>query len=149
MTEICGRTIGPPLAEYDREQRCWKTSESTCLWGLPLLSLTLPTWGMTRAGELYERQTPEHHTRDLDYSLLLPTPVVNDMGAGKTQDYWETWAPAQKSSTGKPAPHGRSLFQELLAASTDQRLPDGRRSSAEIIQNQSQMDGAIQLSLSG
>lgn len=142
MIVTYGQAFGQPLAQYDRATQSWKTSESTCLWALPLSSLTLPTWGSMQGGELYEQATPVHHTNARDYSLLLPTPVVNDMGAGKTQAYWESWAPAQKSSTGAPAPHGRSLYQELLAASTGQRSTHGRASSDGHTQNQSQMGEA-------
>jgi hypothetical protein len=125
MTETCGPAFAQPLAQYDPDTRSWKTSESTCLWALPLCSVTLPQWGSMLGGELYEHQRPVHHTSARDFSLLLPTPVVNDMGAGKSQEYWEAWAPAQKSSKGAPAPHGRSLFQELLAASMGQRCKPG------------------------
>lgn len=43
---------------------------------------------------------------------LLPTPAVNDMGEGKTLEWWDDWAPRQKSADGRPAPHGRSLAIE-------------------------------------
>lgn len=43
---------------------------------------------------------------------LLPTPAVNDMGDGKTVEWWDEWAPRQKSWDGKPAPHGSSLAIE-------------------------------------
>lgn len=43
---------------------------------------------------------------------LLPTPAVNDMGEGKTLEWWDEWAPRQKSSTGAAAPHGKSLAIE-------------------------------------
>ena len=42
-------------------------------------------------------------------SALLPTPAVNDMGEGKTLEWWDDWAPRQKAADGRPAPHGRSL----------------------------------------
>jgi hypothetical protein len=142
MIETSGPAFAQPFAQYDPDTQFWKTSESICLWGLPLSSLILPRWGSMFGGELFEHPTPEHHTSARDYSLLLPTPVVNDMGAGKTQDYWETWAPAQKSSTGAPAPHGRSLFQELLAASTGQRSMPGPTSLAANTRSQSEMDAA-------
>ena len=45
---------------------------------------------------------------------LLPTPAVNDMGAGKDPVAWEEWAARQKSADGRPAPHGKSLEQEAL-----------------------------------
>jgi hypothetical protein len=45
---------------------------------------------------------------------LLPTPAVNDMGEGKTLTWWDDWAPRQKSSDGRPAPHGKSLAIEAM-----------------------------------
>lgn len=47
---------------------------------------------------------------------LLPTPAVNDMGDNKTVEWWEEWAPRQKASDGRTAPHGRSLAIELMKA---------------------------------
>jgi len=47
---------------------------------------------------------------------LLPTPAVNDMGDGKTLEWWDDWAPRQKSSTGAAAPHGKSLAIEAMRA---------------------------------
>jgi hypothetical protein len=45
-------------------------------------------------------------------TALLPTPAVNDMGEGKTLEWWDDWAPRQKAADGRPAPHGRSLAIE-------------------------------------
>lgn len=47
-----------------------------------------------------------------DVVSLLPTPAVNDMGEGKTLEWWDDWAPRQKAADGRPAPHGRSLAIE-------------------------------------
>ena len=49
---------------------------------------------------------------DPDSLALLPTPAVNDMGEGKTVEWWDEWAPRQKSSTGRKAVHGKSLAIE-------------------------------------
>lgn len=55
---------------------------------------------------------------------LLPTPVVNDMGSGKTQEWWDDW-------TEKIGGHGKSLEQEALrlGETTGPRSSDGSRSS--------------------
>jgi hypothetical protein len=45
---------------------------------------------------------------------LLPTPAVNDMGRGKTVEWWDEWAPRQQASDGRLAPHGKSLEIEAL-----------------------------------
>lgn len=58
---------------------------------------------------------------------LLPTPAVNDMGANKTIEWWEEWAPRQMSSDGRSAPHGRSLAIELMKTAP---ALDGEVSSA-------------------
>ena len=146
-------TSGPmslmPLARYDHATQSWRTSEATSLWDLPMLLETLPAWGMTLDGELYELPMPEHHTTAQEFSSLptpmardykdgsfpprlwgpkaymselptaiavnlLPTPAVNDMGAGKDPEAWQQWAARQKAADGRPAPHGKSLEQEAL-----------------------------------
>jgi hypothetical protein len=151
MTDTFGHTYGTPLARYDRDSQSWRTSEDTSLWDLPTSLVTLPTWGMTQGGDLFELPTPERPTsvpefsslptpratpamsEALDITLgmyqrrggttkgrleesiaLLPTPAVNDMGGGKTIEWWDEWAPRQKSSDGRPAPHGKSLAIEAL-----------------------------------
>jgi hypothetical protein len=45
----------------------------------------------------------------------LPTPAVNDMGAGKDPQAWKEWAARQTAADGRPAPHGKSLEQEALS----------------------------------
>jgi hypothetical protein len=180
MSDTYGPTSGTPLARYDLPSQSWRTCEDTSLWDLPMSLETLPAWGMTRGGVLYELPTPEHRTiahefsslptpkagdgergRDLgrlrqdlksrelatvlthlptptarDYkdhqievakhrpmdtdtlnralAHLLPTPAVNDMGAGKDPQAWDEWAARQKAADGRPAPHGKSLEQEAL-----------------------------------
>lgn len=53
---------------------------------------------------------------------LLPTPAVNDMGDNKTIEWWDEWAPRQKSSEGRDAPHGRSLAIELMKTAANPKL---------------------------
>jgi len=201
MNDTSGPTSGTPLAQYDPEQRCWKTSEATSLWALTLSSLTLPPWGCLHGGELYELPTPERPTIEPGYSSLptprattamddpldttrsmrerrgyskfrleetvatlptptaqaakhmtmddrgegthddhnlwsvasrlLPTPAVNDMGAGKDPQAWDEWAARQRAADGRPAPHGKSLEQEALrvGATTPPPLTAGSTSS--------------------
>ena len=174
MNDTCGPMSGMPLASYDPNEQCWKTSEATSLWALTLSSLTLPPWGCLRGGELFELPTPERPTIEQGFSSLptpvadnsrglpnggnyqslpntvltlptptaqaakhmtmddrgegthddhnlwsvagrlLPTPAVNDMGAGKDPQAWDEWAARQKAADGRPAPHGKSLEQEAL-----------------------------------
>lgn len=44
---------------------------------------------------------------------LLPTPAVNDMGAGKTVDQWDTWTEAMRHRHGNGNGHGKSLSIEV------------------------------------
>jgi hypothetical protein len=181
-----------PLAQYDQGEQCWKTSEATSLWALPMSSLTLPAWGYLHDGALYELPMPEHPTIEHGYSSLptpmsrdykdasfpprlwgpkayeselptalalaflptptaqaakhltmddrgvgthddhnlwsvasrlLPTPAVNDMGAGKDPQAWDEWAARQKAADGRPAPHGKSLEQEALRVGATTHQP--------------------------
>jgi hypothetical protein len=96
---------------------------------------------MTQGGVLFELQMPGHlmggqefsslptpraQARDVIYNradyhfnleealALLPTPTVNDMGAGKDPQAWDEWAARQTAADGRPAPHGKSLEQEAI-----------------------------------
>lgn len=43
---------------------------------------------------------------------LLPTPAVNDMGAGKTVEAWDAWTDAMRARHGNGNGHGKSLAIE-------------------------------------
>lgn len=45
---------------------------------------------------------------------LLPTPAVNDMGARKTIEQWDTWTAEKKAQHGNGNGHGDSLHIEVL-----------------------------------
>ena len=56
-------------------------------------------------------------------AALLPTPVVNDMGAGKTVEQWDSWTAEMKAKHGNSNGHGPSLSVEaarLLPTPTGQ-----------------------------
>ena len=44
---------------------------------------------------------------------LLPTPVVNDMGAGKTVEKWDAWTAEQREKHRNGNGHGKSLSIEV------------------------------------
>lgn len=160
MTDTCGLTSCEPFAKWDHDSQCWKTSEATSLWALTLSSLTLPAWGGLHDGELCEHPTPELATSALDCSSLptpvadhsrglpssttdyaslanvavtfLPTPAVNDMGEGKTLEWWDDWAPRQMSSDGRPAPHGRSLAIEAQRMLPTPRAQNGEERNSNV-----------------
>jgi hypothetical protein len=164
MSDTYGPMYETPLARWDRQTSSWRTCAATSLWDLPMSSPTLPTWGCLRDGELYELPTPERVTVEHGYSWLptptvidskgpialqrnqmdklrditwlLPTPAVNDMGAGKDPQAWDEWAARQKAADGRPAPHGKSLEQEALrvGVNTHQRLTAGGASWADLLQ---------------
>lgn len=62
---------------------------------------------------------------------LLPTPAVNDMGAGKTVEAWDEWTEKMRSKHGNGNGHGPSLSIEALRLgdSTPPQSPDGKPSS--------------------
>ena len=148
MKDIYGRTLGMPLARYSHDSQCWRTCEDTSLWDLPMSLETLPPWGMTRGGVLFELQTPGRLTGGQEFSSLptpkainnenqqnldkygpnlgmvlmpdqydwpmLPTPTVNDMGAGKDPQAWDEWTQRMKDKHGNGNGHGKSLEQEAI-----------------------------------
>jgi len=72
---------------------------------------------------LFEHQTPERLTavRDGSASPNLPTPIVNDMGNGKTIEEWDTWTETMRNKHGNGNGHGKSLAieaQRLLPTPT-------------------------------
>jgi hypothetical protein len=76
-------TFGPesrePLAIYDPASRCWKMSGGMFPSdSMPSLA-TLPPWGMTRGGELFELPMPVLPTVEPESSSLLPTPTTEPM----------------------------------------------------------------------
>lgn len=62
-----------------------------------------------------------------DIPHLLPTPVVNDMGAGKTVPQWDAWTAEQKEKHRNGNGHGKSLsieVQRLLPTPTARDYKD-------------------------
>ena len=45
---------------------------------------------------------------------LLPTPAVNDMGAGKTVEQWDEWTAKMQAAHGNGNGHGNSLAIEAI-----------------------------------
>ena len=116
MTEQSSPTSQTPPAFYDPESWSWRTSQASLLSAVPESLERLPAWGTTSNGALFELRTPERLTagRDGSASPGLPTPVVTDMGAGKTVEAWDTWTDEMKARHGNGNGHGPSLSIELL-----------------------------------
>jgi len=83
---VCGPKWHALSVRFDRVMFSWKTAHCLFQEDLPWSSVILPTWGMMRAGECWERNTLGLPTNDTD-SGLWPTPTVtgnyNRKGASK------------------------------------------------------------------
>jgi len=82
---VCGNTWRESSVKYCRNTSSWKTHQ--CLWeeALPSCSLTLPRWGMTRSGVLWERITPPPLTSGTESGSWL-TPRASDTGKGENPE---------------------------------------------------------------
>lgn len=114
MSDTSGPTSRTPLAFFDPDESCSRTWMVTDLWGWRTFSETLPRWGMWDGGVLFELPTPALPTVEPASSSLLPTPAVNDMGAGKTPEAWDAWTERMKAAHGNGNGHGPSLSIEAL-----------------------------------
>jgi hypothetical protein len=108
---------------------------------LPNSVLRLPT---PTAQAAKHGSTPDIHAQGFGSNLwdlphLLPTPAVNDMGAGKDPQAWDEWAARQKAADGRPAPHGKSLEQEALQLGANTRPPSTAGSTSSDEPHQAQL----------
>ena len=92
----CGSTWPASSVRYCRDSSSWKTAH--CLWeeDLPWSSVTLPAWGMTRNGSVYQHPTAERPISAIA-SGLLPTPLASNTkanhmrsGGRPARSYWPT-----------------------------------------------------------
>ena len=72
-------------AKFDLASSSWKTAH--CLWeeDLPLSSVILPRWGMTRSGFVFQHPTSERPISETA-SGLWPTPTVPNGGRSMTPE---------------------------------------------------------------
>jgi len=90
-----------------------------------------PAYGMTVDGALFQLRKPEALTNVNAYlfGARLPTPVVNDMGAGKTPEQWQILLDKWKAKHNNNG-HGDSLNIEvqklLIGDSTKPLSEDGK-----------------------
>ena len=153
MSEQSSNTSQTASAFYDPASSCWRTSQGSLLSEENPLLERLPDWGTTADGALCVQATPEHLTavRDGSASLnlptptvnnakesgtirdwggdltaaLLPTPVVNDMGRGKTPDEWDSWTDEMKHRHGNGNGHGPILAIEAARLLPTPTVQDG------------------------
>jgi len=76
MNDTCGPGSPTRLAFLDPDGWSSRTWLVTSLWGSTPFSGTLPRWGMTRGGELFELPKPGHLTSGSDSSSRLATPTA-------------------------------------------------------------------------
>ena len=75
-SQDCGAKWRASSVRYDRNTSSWKTARCLLSEDLPWSSVTLPKWGMMRAGELWERTTSALHTVEIA-SGYWATPQAN------------------------------------------------------------------------
>jgi len=74
---VCGNTWQELSVKYDLDSRSWRTH--LCLWdeALQWSSVTLPKWGMTRSGALFQHPTAERPISGTG-SGFWPTPTAHN-----------------------------------------------------------------------
>jgi hypothetical protein len=73
-SQDCGARWRASSVKFDRGSSSWKTAHSLLSEDLPWSSVTLPRWGMMRAGELWERTTLAPLTKGSACGWSVPTP---------------------------------------------------------------------------
>jgi hypothetical protein len=112
MNDTSGPTLPTPLAHLDPDGSSWRMSQATLISEDQPLLERLPKWGTASDGGLYELPMPERLINVSGFSLL-PTPVVNDMGDGKTLDWWQNWIEEKRTQHNNGNGHGKSLSIEV------------------------------------
>ena len=87
----CGGTWRAWLAKYDPNTFSWKTPQCSLLGEEQESLETLPRWGMTVGGLLWELPTLEPTTKEIGYGSLerLPTPQSTDYRDKPTSKSWK------------------------------------------------------------
>ncbi len=115
-----GRKWLESSVRFDAATCSWKTHH--CLWDedLPWSSVTLPAWGMTRTGVVYQQQTAERPI-SATASGLWPTPTVNgnhnQPGSSKTAGWGLSSAAKQWTHPPRPSQRkGRATWPTPVAS---------------------------------
>ena len=77
LDQACGPKWLELLVKYDLDSCSWKTHQCLFPEDLPESSVTLPKWGMTRNGHVFQHPILERPINAID-SGLLPTPRATD-----------------------------------------------------------------------
>lgn len=101
--QVCGAKWHESSVKFDPTTSSWKTHR--CLWeeDLHWSSVTLPAWGMTRSGVVYQRQTAARPISATG-SGSWPTPTASLGSKGAR-------------TTPRRTPHGKSLIEAVAARS--------------------------------
>ena len=111
----------PRMLELEAEQLSLLPTPMTVNRTSRRAQIGRPTSGPSRGGPSYGL---EDVVTDLEGAPLLPTPVVNDMGAGKTPEQWDEWIDSLKArGYGNGNGHGNSLSVEVIRAEGEALLP--------------------------
>lgn len=117
--------------------------DATCLPGAVAL-LPTPRTSDTNGAGLHGNGGMDPRTT----VTLLPTPVVNDMGAGKTPEAWDEWTSVMQERHGNGNGHGRSLAIEaarLLPTPKSQGNRAGRKALTQQHWCAPQLEQALEL----
>ena len=77
----CGSTWRGWLAKYDPDSCLWRTAQCSLIEEEQESLETLPKWGMTVNGRLWEQQTLGPITKETEFGLL-PTPTTQGLNGG-------------------------------------------------------------------
>jgi hypothetical protein len=131
---ICGRTRSESFARWDRDTRCWRTSQG-CLF-TPISEPYSETWpraGSMFDGAVYRRPNWEHRISAIG-SGLWPTPVVRDGRGGldggsnsrkaaKARGMWPTPRSTDGSHGGRVTPRKSKNGGNLIEAVAKETFP--------------------------
>ena len=129
----CGEKWRESSVRYDLNSFSWKTHR--CLWeeDLPWSSVTLPRWGMTRNGVVYQHPTLERPINATE-SGLWQTPVADD-AVNRAKGKW--------NSRGEPKLSGQVMSPEHWPTPN---ASDGRKWSNQSLAERKQKGQQIRLS---
>jgi len=98
----------------------------TNLWDLPhLLPTPRAQNGEPRNMKPWIRPLDQPQNLENAIARLLPTPVVNEMGRGKTPEEWDSWTDEMKHRHGNGNGHGPSLAIEAARLLPTPTVQDG------------------------
>lgn len=135
MTDTFGQRSPEPLAHWDPDSLCWRTSQPTLFEDSPEWSGTWPTSGMTHGGQLYALPTPGPPIPAPDCLPLLKTPTAQLAVNGGSQH------PDKRKQGG----HGPTLADEIEHLLPTPRATDGTKGGTKGGPNQRGSRGDLML----